>query len=244
MKAEARYAKQYRCDVRTIRRWKADRAPLGSVPKMRVWLSTRQHIPAGTRDWLEGEHRALLQSELAKLDPNLPKGAAAALKRLESTEATLYGQLEAAIKSGDPVQIKFARESWLKVGDSLRRYDIAVEAVRRETGSLVPRDEVSKAITMLCGWLRFAWEQQNNIVLREIPDEHQGHVAQLLKRFTWRSILESAAMLGAQTAVPAWMSEAASRDAMEWLDFTAEDFERLTAVFKTACEVRELKLKE
>ena len=62
----------------------------------------------------------------------LPRGVAETLRRLESAEATAYERWQQAVESGDPVRIKVERENWLRIGDSLRRYDLAVEAARRE----------------------------------------------------------------------------------------------------------------
>ena len=70
------------------------------------------------------------------------RGASAALTRLESEEARLFGLLKEAETGGDPMEVKAARDAWLKVSESLRRFDLIVEAAKRELGETVPRAHV------------------------------------------------------------------------------------------------------
>src|SRR4051812_29719985 len=129
---ESQFAQQYQCDVRTIRRWKRARAPLADEKKMRRWLTAQRKVPAGTRAWLDIMASADRSKTLSTaLNSKLPRGAAAALKRLEDAEAAAYDALQQALLTGDLIEIKLARDAWVKLGDSLRRYDLAIEATRR-----------------------------------------------------------------------------------------------------------------
>jgi hypothetical protein len=84
-------------------------------------------------------------------------GAVHALKRLETEESRQYTRLKKAEASGrDPFEIKVARDAWLKTSEGLRRFDILIEAARRETGELIPRRDVETWLANLASWLHFA----------------------------------------------------------------------------------------
>lgn len=44
----AELAKRYGCDIRTIARWRKEKAPLGDPAAMAVWLAERRVAPAGS----------------------------------------------------------------------------------------------------------------------------------------------------------------------------------------------------
>ena len=69
-------------------------------------------------------------------------GAAAALRRLELTELQSFRELQLAIKENNPIRVRQCHDIWLKCGEALRKYDLLVEATRRDAGALVPIDEV------------------------------------------------------------------------------------------------------
>ena len=50
----AELAKRYGCDVRTIARWRKEKAPLGDPAAMAVWLAERRVAPAGSASALGG----------------------------------------------------------------------------------------------------------------------------------------------------------------------------------------------
>jgi hypothetical protein len=78
------------------------------------------------------------------------EGAAAALKRLEQQELIEFTKLQALLSDpeADQFSIKTTRDTWLKLDESLRRYDALVEQARRESGALLPR-EVATALAQL-----------------------------------------------------------------------------------------------
>jgi hypothetical protein len=91
-----------------------------------------------------------------KAAPEVKIGAARALERLEAEEARLFGAYESAKKGRDPLEIKTARDAWLKTSESLRKFDLLVEAARRETGELMPVDDVKKWLGNLGAVLHMA----------------------------------------------------------------------------------------
>ena len=104
--------------------------------------------------------------------PAVKVGAASALERLEAEEASLFTAYEAAKTGGDALEIKIARDAWLKCSESLRKFDLLIEAARRETGELVPRAHVEallENVGVLLHWslckvtdMRGAWEITDN----------------------------------------------------------------------------------
>jgi hypothetical protein len=150
-------AQEWACSERTARRWKAQGAPLSNPARLRVWLAGRKNLPQATRAKLAGEARTRRAHVAAEADIDASEiGAPAALRRLEASEATAYRLLQSGIAAGDPLEIKLARESWLKIGDSLRRYDLLVEKSRRDAGELVPRAEVETAVARFTNWFKLA----------------------------------------------------------------------------------------
>ena len=71
------------------------------------------------------------------------RGAAASLKRLEAAENEAYKMWQSALFSGELISqevIDDHRNAWLKLSEQLRKVDLAIEADRRASGSLVPRE--------------------------------------------------------------------------------------------------------
>jgi hypothetical protein len=154
---EAALATRWAANTRTIRRWKAEGAPLTNDEAMPAWLRSRRKIPAGTAALLaarpddarsvtppKGRGARVVVAVASGEEP--VQGAAAALKRLEEDEARLWQQLCAmeADPGADSEEIGKVRKAWLQTGDSLRRYELAVEQSRRDAGQLLPRAELEE----------------------------------------------------------------------------------------------------
>jgi hypothetical protein len=88
--------------------------------------------------------------------PAVQVGAARALERLEREEAGLFSAYETAKAGGDVLAIKLARDSWLKCSESLRKFDLLVEAARREAGEVLPRADVERWLNNFGGCLYMA----------------------------------------------------------------------------------------
>jgi hypothetical protein len=79
--------------------------------------------------------------------PVVQVGAARALERLETEEARLFSGYETAKAGKDPLEVKVARDAWLKCSESLRKFDLLVEAARRESGETLPKADVERWLT-------------------------------------------------------------------------------------------------
>ena len=115
---------------------------------MRSWLTGRRSIPPGTLALLE-QYRVSESAEGATQAQTLIEGVAAALKRLEEMEARSFTEYKRVLRTGDEHAIKAAHAIWLKNGDALRRYDLAIEQNRRDSGQLIPKDEILRLIYIL-----------------------------------------------------------------------------------------------
>ena len=159
-----RFAKKWRCSQAIIKSWEAEGAPLTAPDRdMRAWLKTRQSVPAGTKLLLDRyirnnpnappvSSRRLRGSRRSSPKPSsVPsvqptnghiRGAAAALHRLELSEIQSYEELQTLLADPDATtrDVEDARTSWLKTSEALRKYDLAVESARRDSGMLVPRE--------------------------------------------------------------------------------------------------------
>ena len=87
------------------------------------------------------------------LAPVVQVGAARALERLEAEEAALFTTYATAKAGGDVLEIKVARDAWLKCSESLRKFDLLVEAARRESGETLPRADVERWLNNFGGVL-------------------------------------------------------------------------------------------
>ena len=63
---------------------------------------------------------------------------------------------------------KLALEDWLKISESLRKYDLLIEQSRRDSGQLVPRAEAEQACCMAATWLRLAVAAFKNNYAQEL----------------------------------------------------------------------------
>jgi hypothetical protein len=145
-KSEIETAKRWQCNVRTVRRWKKSSAPLHDEKKMLVWLSAQQRLPINTATLL-ASRRIAASGDKAPPPGPLLEGVAQALRRLEAMEARAFAAFERAITIGDPVATKSTRDNWLKISESLRRFDLQVEIGRRASGELLPREQVELLLT-------------------------------------------------------------------------------------------------
>jgi hypothetical protein len=93
------------------------------------------------------------------LGPIGRRGAAAALERLEMQEERAHARLEAALARGDSTAIDMAQRFWLQCSETLRRLDLCVETVRRESEAQVSVREARNAVLYASEWMRIAIAQ-------------------------------------------------------------------------------------
>ena len=93
-------------------------------------------------------------------------GAEHALKRLAQAEydsaMRVTDLMRQATEAGTEnllgilAALKVERESWLKISESLRKFDLLIEESRRDSGQLIPRAESEVACELAAMWLRLA----------------------------------------------------------------------------------------
>jgi hypothetical protein len=92
-----------------------------------------------------------------ELPPAGERGAAAALRRLETSEETAYRRLQVALEQGDPFAIQAAQDFWLKCSETLRRLDLAVELARRDSEEMIPKRLACDTALAIADWLRISF---------------------------------------------------------------------------------------
>ena len=136
--------------IRTLFRWKGDAAPIHDYDELCQWFATRKNLPRSVREKIRTPAGENVSSPLS----GGVAGAAAALKRLEAAELQAFERLQAALARGNPLEIRECRESWLKISESLRKYDLLIEENRRDAGELVPVSELNKFIHLFVAWVQ------------------------------------------------------------------------------------------
>lgn len=143
---------------RTIKRWKAAGAPLEDDSRLRAWLAGRKNLPQSIRDQIVSVSVPEVDTKPEPVSG--VSGAAEALARLEREEVAAHQRLQAALAAGDPLSIKSERDGWLKISESLRRYDLLVEQSRRDAGELMPMSQVRELIRAWIGWVPLGNRQE------------------------------------------------------------------------------------
>jgi hypothetical protein len=139
----------------TLWRWRKAGCDLSSTASIKEFLKGSHHKRSGVPT-AEPETSTTVEAE-SDLPPVGPKGAAAALTRLEQTEERAFARLERAIEHGNPFAIRECQTFYLAVSEVLRRCDLAVEVARRSTDEQVPKFLVEQVSKQISGWLRVAF---------------------------------------------------------------------------------------
>jgi hypothetical protein len=142
-------------DIRTIRNWRREGAPLEDEKRMRQWLASRKNIAPGVLRKIQPP--AAKEEVVSVTATNGDTGAGHALRRLELSELGAYERLQKALASNDPIAVREARESWLRISESLRRYDLMVEASRRSTAEQVPITQVKTFLRSFLASMQIAF---------------------------------------------------------------------------------------
>ena len=217
-------AKKWAATARTIFNWRAAGAPLDDDGAMKAWLMSRPKIPRGTAELL-----MRVQAGPAAVRPPKPRGrvvptasvkvvdesqlgAAAALRRLAEEERIAHGEWKALVSNPDASieQVESAAQQWLKISESLRRYELAVEQDRRQSGELLPRADLEAFaqgfLVNFCGSLRVGIE---SLAPRLAGLDSPQSVWKLLGDAFDRSVAESAGNVAKRPY--------AGRNCPEWL---------------------------
>jgi hypothetical protein len=241
MPTVAQFAETYRCDHRTISRWKNQDAPLSSPKKMRVWLASRKNLPRATRQLLASESTERRAKAVAGFKPlGMEIGSAAALRRLEEAEPLAWARYEAALKAGDSLDAKLALEAWLEINSELRRFDLQVEKSRRNAGELIPRSEAERLTANFVRWFKLAIVGTvNSFAVRFSSATSPADISETLTPALLDQVISTLAILAVsdcELRLPEWFIQAAISpirdvfsDADEALDARRAAAKELTA---------------
>lgn len=94
-----------------------------------------------------------------ELPPVGRQGAAGALARLEQSEERAYARLQAALESGERLEVEDRQTFWLRCAETLRKLDLAVELARRDEEEQVPKRTAEEVALFTAEWLRIAFMQ-------------------------------------------------------------------------------------
>lgn len=218
----ATYAMRYGVALSTVKRWRSRGIDLDKPEEVEAfWASKTQGRKSGVkkRD-AESEDDFCFPAPNVDQKVKLEAGAAAALARLEETEVAAYEQMAWAMQEGKPLAIKEARENWLKLGDSLRRYDAMLQEARRANGAMIPREEVERSLSILAWFLRMGARQIAIAEAKSIAAEDQpALIARSLEDLYGERMLNAVVALIAtgegKTKIPEWIGDALVSDLKE-----------------------------
>ncbi len=108
-------------------------------------------------------------------------GAASALKRLEGAEIAAWNRHMVALDRGNPIEIREARDSWLKISESLRKFDLLVEQNRREAGELIPRETLQSFIELFLRFSRTSFTLEAQDLVSKLSGASEIEIYQLLR---------------------------------------------------------------
>ena len=205
-KSLAEHARNYKVNRRTIYRWRDAGAPLADPEEMRNWLAGRKNLPASVAadDQTMPGHEVPTRRPATRTRRKLPQGAAAALLRLEESEARAFTDLEAALLQGDLLTIRPARKAWLDTATSLARFDKQIEQNRRDAGALIHRSEVEAMLRSLGYSWRCAIQRVTTNVVSENSVRDPAVRTSLIAEYDNHFISALALLASAPGVSPSW----------------------------------------
>lgn len=214
---EVDYAATYGCTTRTIRAWKKQKAPLDNPLEMSKWIASRRTLPPETAPTIPPPK----MKALALGEDEIRTGAAKALRRLEAEELRAHEMMDTALASGDALAIKFTREHWLRTGDSLRKYDLLVEASRRDAGELIQRETAESILTRVVDCWRIAILRGSDAIAMRAHAKRNDPVAvaEEIKTSCLNELLNSVAGYGGELMREnKWALKAMAKGLPNWRD--------------------------
>jgi hypothetical protein len=167
----------------------------------------------------------------------LESGVVAALARLERSEARMFQALDSALLTGDPLQIRLARENWLRVGESLRRFDLAIEQNRRATGELVNKTTIEQALKVLAVGTRLCMEGGLPMLAEKVMGERDQIRARQILRKSFYYGATTGLAFGVAVQIPQWILDVFTADLdNELCGNIPLEIKNLAAVLKEAGE--------
>jgi hypothetical protein len=172
---------------RTLFRWKGENAPINDYQRMLTWLAGRKNLPRAVLERIKLPAGKNVSSPANGGTP----GAASALKRLEASELAAFDRLQLALGRGNPLEIRECRENWLKISESLRRFDLLVEANRRDAGELIPAIELEKFIHSFITFMEVSTTLACETITNELIGQPEERIYPIIRQLCTASIYEA-----------------------------------------------------
>lgn len=147
--------------------------------------------------------------------PDEAGGVGQTLKSLQAYERRAKQKLDGLEKSTKlhpsikTELVKQAQDAWLKVVNSLLKYDLAVDMAKRESGELVPLADAVKGVQALLAWHTVGTSDALRNVIPELEGKTKYEIATLLDP-ALRSAIYRNFKLGVKLGkIPEWMGRTA-----------------------------------
>lgn len=147
--------------------------------------------------------------------PDETGGVGQTLKSLQAYERRakrILDEIEKSTKHHPSVKAeksKEARDAWLKVVNSLLKYDLAVDLAKRESGELLPLADAAKGVEALLAWHTVATSDALRNVIPECEGKNKYDIAELLDKALRSSIYRNFKLGMKLGKIPEWMGKTA-----------------------------------
>lgn len=147
--------------------------------------------------------------------PDEAGGVGQTLKSLQAYERRLKLKLDSLEKRTDLHHItkgelvKAAQDAWIKVVNSLLKYDLAVDMAKRESGELLPMADAVKGVQALLAWHTVATSDALRNVIPECEGKNKYQIAALLDPALRSAIYRNFRVGVSIGKIPEWMSRTA-----------------------------------
>jgi hypothetical protein len=144
-KTQKQYAEDWGVKLVTWNKWKEAGAPVGNEKKLAFWLRTRQRLNKRTREKMAevGVNSTAKSKRNAKAEEIDAKA-----KTAEDFRNHYKAQLDKCIQdeNGDPTEVKFWSELFLKQDESIRRNELHAKKLGLQDGTTLSRIEVERIL--------------------------------------------------------------------------------------------------
>lgn len=148
--------------------------------------------------------------------PDEAGGVGQTLKSLQAYERKAKRRLDDLEKSTTMhpsikvERVKAAQDAWLKVVNSLLKYDLAVDMAKRESGELMPLAEAIKGVQALLAWHTVGTSDALRNVIPELEGKNKYEIATLLDPALRSSIYRNFKLGCKLGKIPEWMGRTAA----------------------------------
>lgn len=144
-KTQQQYADDWGVKLKAWNGWKSDGAPVGNEKKLAYWLRTKQRLNKRTREKMaEVGVKSTPKSRRKKVAAKIETES----KTAEDFRDHYKTQLDKCIQDedGDPTEVKFWSELFLKQDESIRRSEAHAAKLGIDNGTTLPRAEVERIL--------------------------------------------------------------------------------------------------